>query len=271
MQLIKDLKKWRRKKVKKTGKKLVRWLDGFLGRQSLIGDKPVFDPADFDFVPTLENNWQAIRKELDAILSVKSALPSFHELSPDQKRISHGDHWKMFVLYGFGRWAQRNTSRCPETVEILKQIPGLRNAFFSILAPHFHVTPHCGVSKAVIRCQLALKVPQDRENLFIRVDKEIMHWTEGKCMVFDDTYNHEVQNNSDETRAVLFLDIDRPMAWRGRLASRILLKVIQWTAYVKDARTNLDDYEDRFEQAIQRAESFQITDDEESKAPNRSG
>ena len=265
MQLLESIRIRRRKIVKNLGRKLVRWLDRFLGQQSLIGDHPVFDPADFDFVTTLENNWQPIRQELDAVLAVRSAIPGFHELSPDQQRISYGDHWKMFVLFGFGQWAERNASRCPNTVEVLKQIPGLRNAFFSILAPRFHIVPHRGVTKAVIRCQLALKVPADREQLFIRVDKEIMHWTEGKCMVFDDTYDHEVQNNTDETRAVLFLDIDRPMAWRGRLFSRLLLTAIQWTAYVKDARSNLQDWEARFEHAIERAEKSQISDtDEES-------
>jgi aspartyl/asparaginyl beta-hydroxylase (cupin superfamily) len=253
-----ELRGLRRKYVKKAGKRLVRWLDEFFGRQSLIGDHPVFDPTDFDFVKTLQAHWRPIRVELDQVLQVREDIPSFHELSPDQQRISTGDHWKMFVLYGFGHWAERNARQCPETVKILKNIPELRNAFFSILSPRFHVVPHQGVTKALLRCQLALKIPQDRENVYIRVADHIMHWDEGKCMVFDDTYDHEVRNDTDETRVILFLDIFRPMRWTGRVVGRVLLRVIQWTAYVKDARKNLMDWEDRFESAVQRAESFQV-------------
>ena len=261
-----EFRQFRRKLIKRTGKRLVRWLDEFFGRESLIGNHPVFDPGDFEFVPVLEANWKPIRAELDQILRMQDALPAFHELSPDQKRISTGKDWKMFVLHGFGRWAERNASQCPETVRILKQIPGLKNAFFSILAPGFHVAPHKGVTKVLLRCQLALKIPRDREKVYIRVADRVMHWEEGKCLVFDDTYDHEVHNDTDETRVILFLDLFRPMRWRGRLLGGGLLRVIQWTAYVKDARRNLVDWEDRLEAAVQRAETFQVDADKVPEA-----
>jgi beta-hydroxylase len=34
-------------------------------------------------------------------------------------------------------------------------------------------------------------------------------WSEGKDILFDDTYIHRVENNTNETRVVLFLDIRR--------------------------------------------------------------
>lgn len=248
MQLARRFRRARRKAVKKVGKRTLRTLDAFLARQSRIGNAAVFDAGDFDWTRRLEAHWQPIREELDALLEHKDEIPSFHEISPDQRRISRGDDWKTFFLYGFGHRVPHNCERCPRTVEILEGIPGLRLAMFSILAPGYHVPPHHGVTKGVIRCHLALKVPGDRERCVIRVDDEIHAWDEGRCLVFDDTFEHEVWNASDEARVVLFLDIERPMTVAGRIVARSLLRMIRWTAYVKDARRNIAIWEGRLAQ-----------------------
>ena len=62
---------------------------------------------------------------------MRAALPAFHEISPDQKRISKGQHWKTFVLYGFGAKSEKNCSRCPATAALLAGVPGLQSALFS--------------------------------------------------------------------------------------------------------------------------------------------
>ena len=258
---LQRLREFRRRLVIKYGRYLLQALDRFLGRQSLIGDAPVFEASWFPWVKTLEDNWRVIRAELDSVLKVREHVPAFHEISPDQERISKGDNWKTFVLYGFGRRAERNSRRCPQTARVLETLPGLQNAWFSILAPGYHIPPHRGVTKGVIRCHLGLIVPEERERCVIRVDNQIRQWEEGKCLLFDDTYEHEVWNNTDQERAVLFLDIERPLRLPGRLVSKALLQALQWTAYVKDARNNLATWEDRFEAAVQRAEAFQIEPD----------
>jgi beta-hydroxylase len=244
---------------------MLRILDNFLGQQSLVGDTPVFEPCQFPWVETLEANWVIIRAELNKVLKLRNHLPSFHEISPDQKRISKGDNWKTFVLYGFGRCTERNAQHCPETVRVLETISGLQNAWFSMLSPGYHIPPHRGVTKGVLRCHLALTVPKQRDCCIIRVDDQICHWEKGKCLVFDDTYEHEVWNNTHEERVVLFLDIDRPLRPMGRLVSRAVIRGIQWTAYVKDARKNLTAWEQRFETAVQRAESFQLETDDKDR------
>jgi len=89
-------------------------------------------------------------------------------------------NWKTFVIYGFGNRAERNCRLCPETARILATIPGLQNAWFSILTPGYHILPHRGVTKALIRCHLALLVPQQAEQCWIRVGDQRRHWEEGK-------------------------------------------------------------------------------------------
>jgi len=77
------------------------------------------------------------------------------------------------------------------------------------------------------------------------VDDRILHWDEGKCIVFDDAYEHEVQNNTGEQRVVLFFDVIRPMRTAGRILNRVMLALLKRTAYFRDARENIRQWEQR--------------------------
>jgi beta-hydroxylase len=245
------LKKKRRKLIKKAGKTMIRSVaNDFMARQSLVGDHPVFDASQFAWVKILEDNWQKIRVELDAVLENKHLIPAFHQISPDQTRISKGDHWKTFPLWVFREKSIINCKRCPQTAAVLLTIPGLQNAWFSILAPGYHIPAHRGVTKAVLRAQLGLKIPDDRQNCTMRVDDVSFAWQQGKCVVLDDSYEHEVHNNTNQERVILFLDVDRPMKLPGRIASRILLFLLQRSAYVVDAKKNLRVWEQRYRDSL---------------------
>ena len=83
----------------------------------------------------------------------------------------------------------------------------------------------------------------------MRVDDQIRQWEEGRCFVFDDTYDHEVWNKTDQERVVLLIDVDRPMRPIGRLISRFLMFGVSRSAYVQDARKNLKAWEALYDQA----------------------
>ncbi len=228
-----------RRLVIRSGKHALRKVGEFQGRHSRVGTGPVLDNAEFPWVGDLERDWQRIRSELDAVLAHPEDIPAFHQLSPDQQRISKGDNWKTYAFYVYGHRVEDNCAACPFTAALLDRLPGLQNAWFSILAPHYHIPPHRGPTRAVIRCHLPLIVPRERERCWLRVDDRICHWEEGKCLVFDDTYEHEVKNDTDEVRVVLFLDFDRPMDLPGRVLNRLLVAAIRASAYVKDPLANL--------------------------------
>jgi beta-hydroxylase len=237
--MLDEIRAARRRTVKKSGRRLLHSLAEFIGRQSLIGDQPVFDSGIFPWLKSLEENSSAIRGELDEVLTTLARLPAFHQLSPDQTRISQGENWKTFVFYVFGDRFEPNCRRCPATAALLGGVPGLRNAWFSILAPRYHIPPHRGPTKGVVRIHLPLKIPADRDNCWLRVGERVLHWEEGRCLVFDDYYEHEVLNDTDEQRVVLFFDVDRPMRLPGKLVNRLLIEGIKHSAYVQDAQRNL--------------------------------
>ena len=238
-----------RKRIIRFGKRMRPRLNAFLAAQSSVPQAPVFDSAAFPFVAAFEKNWPAIKREFDQIYSMRGALPAFHEISPDQKRISQGQHWKTFVLYGFGAKSQRNCAKCPVTAAALARVPGLQSAFFSIIDPGYRIPAHQGVTKGIIRAHLGLKVPADGDHCFMRVGDQRVTWREGSCVVFDDSYEHEVQNNTDETRAVLLFDFDRPMRPLGRLVHGFAVWGLKRSPFFRDAQRNLTAWEDRFEQS----------------------
>jgi len=220
------------------GRKLLRSVDRFIVRHSLVGNPAFFDPADFAWTRELEANWAMVRAELDEILRERDALPNFQDISEDQKRLSQDDQWKTFFLYGYGYKMKENCERCPETTGLVEGVPGMKTAFFSILAPGKHIPAHRGPYKGMMRYHLALRVPEPRERCRIRVGQEVAHWEEGKSLLFDDTYDHEVWNDTDGVRVVLFLDVERPMRFPASLVNRMAFTLIRLSPYVQRARRN---------------------------------
>ena len=98
-----------------------------------------------------------------------------------------------------------------ETTRILESIPDMFTAFFSVLAPGKHIPLHRGPYRGLLRCHLALVVPEPRQDCWIEVGGETSTWEEGRCIVFDDTYRHRVENNTGGRRVVLFIDVKRPL------------------------------------------------------------
>lgn len=246
----------RRRFTRRKGYQFIKRIAAFVASQSLVGDEPVYDTAVFPFLVPIEENWHLILSELDDLLRDRAGLPSFHEISRDQAYISAGDSWKVFILFGFGIASQRNCARCPETARLLKTIPGLQSAWFSILAPHYHIPEHRGVTKTLLRTHLGLHIPAQRERCRMRVDNVTVTWQAGRCIVFDDFYRHEVWNETDEERVVLIFDFDRPMRWMGRVINWLLMWAVKRTAYFKDAQRNLRSWDERLEAAAQLGEKL---------------
>jgi ornithine lipid ester-linked acyl 2-hydroxylase len=182
-----------------------------------------FEPERYPWVAPVEAEWLAIRKELDALLVRRDEIPNFQDLSEKQKVLTEGDQWKTFFLYGYGLEAEENCKRCPETVRILKRIPNMKSAMFSILAPKKHIPPHRGMWKGMLRYHLGLIIPGPKGSCRIRVGKEIRTWEEGKSLVFDDSHEHEVWNDSDAYRVVLFVDVLRPVIFPLSLVNRAVV------------------------------------------------
>jgi beta-hydroxylase len=206
--------------------------DRFFERNSLVSTGAFFSVADFPWIQILEDNWREVRAELDALMPRVSDLPNFQDVSRDQGNLARGDSWKTYFFYVYGLKAARNCRRCPRTTQLLKQIPGLKTAYFSIFSPGTRLPLHRGAYKGVIRVHLALLVPDPHTACGIRVGSELRHWKEGEVLIFDDTYPHEAWNETDKYRVVLLMDVARPARFPANVLNAMMMWVIALSPYV---------------------------------------
>ena len=154
----------------------------------------------------LEKNFPIILKELKQLMQ-NSENGYWLDTFPSYLYPESINKWKVFTFQFFGIKHPLNCSLCPKTYEILKQIPELISADFSFLPAKTKIKPHKGFTKMVLRAHLGLIIP---ENCGLRVGEQTKNWLPGKMLIFDDSFEHEAWNNSNEDRFVLMLDIANP-------------------------------------------------------------
>lgn len=227
-------------------------LNRALARYSVVGDPVVFDNADFPWTRTLEEHFDEIRQEAIRLDELRDVLPTFHEVSPYQKRISKGDDWKTVWLHGFGHDSEVAQRLCPVTARLIRDVPELQTALFSMLAPGTHIPAHRGVYKGLVNYHLGLIIPKATEKCRMQVGDETIVWQAGRSYVFDDTNTHEVWNESGEERVVLMLQFHRPFRSPGRQLSRFFLWALQFTPYLRKPRRNVQETDRRLRVAAER-------------------
>jgi len=213
---------------------------------SVHADAPVYDPAQFPWTREVEAGWRDIRAELESLLARRSEMPSFQEILEPVAAINQADDWKTLWLVAMGVESTQTAQRCPRTMQLLRKIPGMTTAFFSILSPGKHIPRHRGAFNGLLRYHLGLIVPEPREQCRIRVGSRVLSWEEGGSLVFDDTFDHEVWNGTDGVRAVLFVDFARPLHAPFEQLNRALLVAGRYTPMMRQTIRNQRRWEERF-------------------------
>lgn len=194
-------------------------------RFSLVETTPFIDPTQFAWHEHVTAQMGKVQAELRGLLATPRTLPKHQEIIETIAAISNDDKWLSHFYYIYGQRFDKQCKQCPDTARLLQDIPGMKTAFFSILSPGKKIPPHRGPYRGVLRYHLPLLVPRHGE-CGIRVGDEIASFEEGVALMFDDTYEHEVWNNTDETRVVLFLDIIRPMKFPFNILNSAMIKLM---------------------------------------------
>lgn len=210
-------------------------LESSVARVSVHGDPHIYDARTFPWAAELETDWRKIRAELDQVMVYRDQMPSFQDILKEVSTIQTDNDWKTFFLAGIGMDCGENARRCPETMRLLGRIPGMKTAFFSILSPRKHIPAHRGAFNGVLRFHLGLLVPEPREQVRIRIGNDFRTWTEGKALIFDDTYNHEVWNDTDGYRVVLFVDFARPLKQPWHWLNERFLSIGAFAPFLREA------------------------------------
>ncbi|MGB5483097.1 aspartyl/asparaginyl beta-hydroxylase domain-containing protein [Parasphingorhabdus sp.] len=233
----------------KVGKRLRGTMNRLSAAQSKIPNEPILKASVFPWLDRFSENWQIMAEEAASILRHRDAVPPLNNISPDHARIAGDGNWRSFFLVGYGYEVPENCARAPVTAELVRQIPDLNSAFFSILEPGAVIPRHRGVTRGLVTCHLGLIIPDRPENCAIQVEDTTRFWEKGKWLIFDDSYYHEVHNRTDQRRVILLVQVKRPMRLLGQLANELALWGIRRSPFVQDARRNLDKWEEAYKQA----------------------
>jgi len=115
---------------------------------------------------------------------------------------------------------------CPKTAALVQSIPSVNAAMFTLLPPGGDLGKHRDPFAGSLRYHLGLSTPNS-EDCRIFVDGEPYHWRDGEAVIFDETFIHWAENKTDQTRVILFCDVERPlktpvMRAINRFMSRVL-------------------------------------------------
>ncbi len=178
---------------------------------------PYFDRGLFPWIEAFEGRTGEIQAELQALLRADAgseAVFGSPELAAQNLRNANGaPSWTGHYFYRHGERRETNCAACPVTSSALELLPLSKvedhgpEILFSVFTPGTHLLAHRGVTNTRVVAHLPLIVPPD---CALRVGGEDHAWQEARVVVFDDTYEHEAWNRSDQIRVVLIFDLWNP-------------------------------------------------------------
>ena len=213
------------------GERLERFdacLQVMLGKQPFFRPEPTFmlfprlpavefiDREHYPWLDAFDVATPEIREEAQAALAeaAQEFVPYISKPAGapvDQWReLNNSKRWSTYFLLKNGKRIEEHLARCPRTAGLLADAPLCEvpahapTAFFSVLAPRTRIPPHTGVTNTRLIVHLPLIVPP---GCTYRVGAERREWREGSAWVFDDTFEHEAINDSDQPRVVLIFDV----------------------------------------------------------------
>ena len=169
-----------------------------------LASQPFFDGPVPEGVLRLESSFETIRAEV-------LQLPREAYLRYAPSKMSQD--WYLYLLHHMGVNMGALNQGCPETLRVLASAPGLcldypwGDAVLSLHVPGSHLEAHCSVDNLRLRCHLAIQVP---EGCRIRVGAETRTWQEGRALLFDDSFEHEVWHRGAGNRVVMIVDFWHP-------------------------------------------------------------
>ncbi len=165
-------------------------------------------PAD-EICALLEENVAIFREEFAGI------DPNHYQVDTRDQRsgLTDGRNWTVFPFYdGSGNLQVDSARKCPRIAELLGSHAGIGSigcmAFFSIMNPKTHVPPHTSELNTRMRYHLGIEVPE--RDVQFRVHDQLITWEQDRCIKIDDSYEHEVFQQSDRRRVVFVLDLPHP-------------------------------------------------------------
>ncbi|XP_032078465.1 aspartyl/asparaginyl beta-hydroxylase isoform X2 [Thamnophis elegans] len=161
-----------------------------------------------ELIKSLEKNWKVIRDEGLSVMDRSKGL-----FLPEDENLREKGDWSQFTLWQQGRKNENACNSVPKSCALLERFTeatGCRRGQikYSVMHPGTHVWPHTGPTNCRLRMHLGLVIP--KEGCRIRCAEETRFWEEGKILIFDDSFEHEVWQDANAYRLIFIVDVWHP-------------------------------------------------------------
>jgi beta-hydroxylase len=217
---------------------------------SAIPRRPILDADDFPDLLPLRENWEIIRDEAVALFEAGHTKPS-EERADLAFNTFFRRGWTRFYVKWYDDTLPSARELCPRTVALVDAIPSVSAALFAVLPPGGKLGQHRDPFAGSLRLHLGLATPNS-DACRIWVDGEPYSWRDGEAAVFDQTYVHEVRNDTDEHRIILFCDVTRPLHQPMRTVNDLVSRHLVKATSARNADDERLGLLNRFAGAVQR-------------------
>ena len=168
-----------------------------------LTSKPWYDTKDYPFIALIEAGYDDIKSELMINLQQRH-----HLFTGETENLHVGGEWTELRLKSSGYGYTKYVEYFPKTVQYIQKCGQTFTSIkFSAIKPGTHIRTHTGPSNERLRLHLCLVHTGGAK---IRVGTDWHTWEEGKVIMFDDSWEHEVIHTGQEMRIVLIFDIWHP-------------------------------------------------------------
>jgi len=207
-----------------------------------LSPNPIWDIEETGYEEKLreiESNWKIIR---DEALELIRLTPEQNVTYGQDAIASPKENWKHYYIHGLNQesFPSRVCDVTPTLCNLLKDYPPatlcpLGSIKLSYIAPDTIIQPHTSNLNFRIRAQLPLFVPplnatetSDMSKMVMNGGKHEIKWEEGKMVVIDDSFEHEVINETSQPRILLLIDLVHP-----EMTQEMFKELTDWVADIK--------------------------------------
>jgi len=178
-----------------------------------ISPKAWHDPYDYAEIAPIakafEAEYEAVKRELRSAWAVdRDAFSDYRHYLSTQR------DWQALYLYRDAGLVPDSAETAGTAFSVLRDhvvqtgaICPLLESHFSVLLPGARIKPHCDLWNFSINLHFAIDVP---DGCGISVAGETRQWEEGRCLLFDYSFEHEAWNEGAAPRTCLLVDLWHP-------------------------------------------------------------
>jgi hypothetical protein len=174
----------------------------------ILPTAPWLDAKDLSFKSLMESLYPALREKLTRATHDDRIPLRPYGVSPDAPEdVEVNPHipkgWKQLLFYNGYQFTpiEKNVALFPEVSQLIDFVLGhdqlIQEFGLLVLEPQSRIGPHTDIENYIVTCQMGLRVP---DKCGIRAGGEERNWKEGECLLFDNSFSHEVWNDDPRRR-----------------------------------------------------------------------